>query len=223
MATTTRKRSNVSSRKETSKQQSSTSTAPLPANGNGSAPSNQETLRQLYLALLKCRLLEEHLQRHSPGKEYDFSIGHEAVVAGTTFGLQAQDTITASSRNLGALIAGGTPLNCLLSQRNTETICSYGLGSIIATASLPTDHFNLGTGLALAHKIEKKQNVVVALCSQESPTLDQWHEGLKSAGAHKLPILYVIKGVAADPSSSGEHHPQLEDFSFMARDYGFPG
>jgi pyruvate dehydrogenase E1 component alpha subunit len=168
-------------------------------------------------------MAEEYAQKRLSAAPYDFALGHEAVVTGATLGLQAADTITASGRNLAALVAGGTSLNSLVKQGDNNNPCSGGLSSVVTPASLPVDPFNLGTGIALAHKLEPKRNVVVALCGEQSPSLNRWHEALKFAGAHKLPILYVIKSAAADPASPGAQNAHLEDFSFMARDYGFPG
>jgi pyruvate dehydrogenase E1 component alpha subunit len=168
-------------------------------------------------------MVEEFVQRQSPSAEYDFAIGHEAVVVATTFGLRAEDTITASSVNLAARVAGGGSLQNLFTQGDRNNCCSSGLAAVVSPASLSNDPFNLGTGGSLVHKIERKGNVVIALCPEESPPLDRWHEALKFAGAHKLPILYVIKSGAADPASTGPQNAHLEDHSFMARDYGFPG
>jgi pyruvate dehydrogenase E1 component alpha subunit len=225
MATTTKNSSNASSRNQSLSKPPVTIPAARPANGNGTSASasNGEVLRQLYLALLKCRLVQEYAQRRLPAAGYDFALGHEAVVVGATFGLRPEDTITASSGNLAALLAGGAPLHYLLMQGDRSNSCSYGLGTVVASATLPGDPFNLGTGIALAHKIERKGNVVIALCAEDSPSLEPWYEALKFAGAHKLPILYVVKGAALAPSSTGAQNAHLEDFSFMARDYGFPG
>lgn len=223
MATTTRNRSDASSRKKTLSQQTVTTAAAQSANGNGASPSNREVLCQLYFSLLKGRMMQEYARRHLPAPEYDFAIGHEAVVAGSTLGLGPQDTIAASIRNFTALIAGGTPLNCLLQHKDATDSCSYGLGGVVAPNRLPADPFNMGTGVALVHKFEQKKNVVVALCSEVSPALDQWHPALKFAGAQKLPIIYVIKSGPANPDSAVPQNPHLEDVSFTARDYDFPG
>jgi pyruvate dehydrogenase E1 component alpha subunit len=225
MATTNRNRSATSSRKKSLSKQPVTVAALQTANGNSAspAPSNREVLRQLYLALLRCRLVEEYAQRRFSAQEYDLAIGHEAVVAGTIFGLRMEDTITALGRNFAALVSRGLPLKFLLEQKDKASSCSYGFDGVVAPASLPADPFNMGTGIALAHKFEKKQNVVIAICAEESPSLDRWRDALNFAGAHKLPILYVVKGGAANPPSSDPQNTHLEDFSFTARDYGFPG
>ena len=139
------------------------------------------------------------------------------MAVGPTAELHAEDTMTASSRNLAAFVARGLPLNHLLGESSASPTPS-SLGN-----SFPQDPFNLGTGIALAHKLTQKQQVVIAFCPEECPALESWHEALKFAGVHKLPIVFVIKNGVADQRSSKEHAPHLEVFSFMARDYGYPG
>jgi len=54
--------------------------------------------------------------RLSHSTEYELALGHEAVTAGTTADLGAEDTIAASARNLAALVARGLPLTTLLKE-----------------------------------------------------------------------------------------------------------
>ena len=157
--------------------------------------------------------------RASHSTEYELALGDEAVTAGTTADLGAEDTIIASPRNPAALVARGLSFEKLL----TESDDADGFLGSITGASLPEDPFNLGTGIALAHKLQRKQNVVVAFCEKEIVSLDRWHEALKFAGVHKLPILYVVKSSAPNEQPSADQPAYLEQFSFMARDYGFPG
>jgi len=218
MATKVGNASEKPSRKTSSAKPSLTAAATSTTNSNGSSASNGETLRKLYAALLKCRLAQERV-RLSHSTEYEFALGHEAVTAGTTADLGAEDTIAASARNLAALVARGLPLTTLL----TGVAGPGDFFGSITRPSLPEDPFNLGTGIALAHKLEKKQNVVVAFCEKEIVWLDPWHEALKFAGVHKLPIVYVVKSGASNEQPSAGQPAYLEQFSFMARDYGFPG
>jgi acetoin:2,6-dichlorophenolindophenol oxidoreductase subunit alpha len=206
------------SRKTSSAKPSLTAAVAPTTNSNGSSPSNGETLRKLYAELLRCRLVQERAQVSHP-TEYEIALGHEAVTAGTTAVLGAEDTIIASPRNLAALVARGLPLNTLLTGSDSPD----GFLGFIARSSLPEDPFNLGTGIALAHKLQKKQNVVVAFCEKQIVSLDLWHEALKFAGVHKLPILYVVKSGAPNEQPSADQPAYLEQFSFMARDFGFPG
>ena len=55
------------------------------------------------------------------------------------------------------------------------------------------------------------------------PSLEHWQESLSFAGAQQMPIIYVIKSGAVNPDSAAPHNPHLEEVSFTARNYGFPG
>jgi TPP-dependent pyruvate/acetoin dehydrogenase alpha subunit len=192
--------------------------APLKTvNSNGSSPSSQETLRRLYASLLRCRLANERAAEVR-ADHYEIALGHEATIVGPTAELTAEDTIAASPANLAAMVTRGVSLEGLLADGDAGAVRHS-----ITHASLPADPFNVGTGIALAHKLAGQRRVVVAFCAQESPALENWHDALKFAGVHKLPILFVIKNGVADQKSSDEHAPHLEAFSFMARDYGYPG
>jgi pyruvate dehydrogenase E1 component alpha subunit len=195
--------------------------APQPAAAHNGSPSSKDILRNLYAWLLKCRLTQEYVQQLSGPKfiaaGYDLAIGHEAVPVGATADRRAEVTVTASPRNLAALVAAGAALPDLLAHRDDHRHCvctAQGSSSLF----LSEDPLNMGTGLAHGYKLQKLQQVVVALCRREAP-LDNWHEAWKFAGAHKLPIVYVIDG--ENRAESDDSH--LEAISFMARDCGFPG
>jgi len=217
MATRVSSASDKSSRETSAAKPLLTAAALSTTSNNGLSPSNGETLRKLYAALLRCRLAQE-CPRLSRSTQYEIALGHEAVTGGTTADLGAEDTIAASPRNLAAQVARGLRLEELLTERSGDSF----VGSITCS-SLPEDAFNLGTGIALAHKLQKKQNVVVAFCEKEIVWLDPWHEALKFAGVHKLPILYVVKSGPPNGQPPVGQPAYLEQFSFMARDHGFPG
>ncbi len=217
MATKTKTQATEASRKTSPAKKTRAVTPSKTVSTNGSSPSGQETLRHLYASLLRCRLAHEQARRSSG--DYDLAIGHEAVIVGPTAELSAEDTIASCARNLAALVARGLPLASLLADPRSGEPASKP----VLLPSLPEDPFNLATGIALAYKLEKQRRVVVAFCPQESPALETWQEALKFAGVHKLPVIYVIKNGIADQQSSSDHAPHLEAFSFMARDYGYPG
>jgi TPP-dependent pyruvate/acetoin dehydrogenase alpha subunit len=216
MVTKSREQSTKTSAKKSPARQTQPATPVKTVSSNGSSPSSQETLRRLYASLLRARMAQERAAESS-ADNYELAIGHEAVIAGPTADLTSEDTIAASPRNLAALVARGLPLNELLAPATFVTPYS------ITNTSLPEDPFVVGTGIALAHKLAKKQRVVVAFCPQDSTALEMWNETLKFAGEHKLSILFVIKNGVADQQASSQHAPHLEDFTFMTRDYGFPG
>jgi len=197
------------------------------ANGNGASPSNHDVLRRMYVSMLQCRMLTERAQRllggSTPTTDWDFAIGCEAIVVGTTLELGPEDTIVASPRNIPAQIAKGAPLEHVLSQAGRAN----GFQAVVATEHLPAgaaslDPFNLGTGLALAHRLAKRRNVVVALGAEDTSTAGHWHEAMKFAGIHKLPIIYVLKRGSAFDLEPAKRNPVLDDLSFVAQDCGFP-
>jgi TPP-dependent pyruvate/acetoin dehydrogenase alpha subunit len=194
---------------------------------NGASSSDHDVLRRMYALMLKCRMLAERAQHllggSTPTTDTDFGIGHEAIVVGATLGLGPEDSMVASPRNLPAQIAKGAPLHYLLSQVALDS----GIQSVVATQHLSAgagafDPFNLGTCLALAHKLEKRRNVVVALCAEERSTSDRWQQGMKFAGIHKLPMVYVLKRHSAFDLDASNRSPLLDDLSFVARDGGVP-
>jgi TPP-dependent pyruvate/acetoin dehydrogenase alpha subunit len=192
-----------------------------PTGGNGASASNRELLRRLYVSMLRCRMLSERAQSLvvtgcGSVSDCDFGIGHEAIAAGATLDLGPEDTMVASPRNFAAQIAKGTRLSAAV-RKNGDQIGIAAAGSMGSF-----DPLNLGTGVALAHRLEKKRNVVVALCAEDTPSPDRWHEAMKFAGIHKLPIIYVLRCTSAFETGAATKTPALEEISFMARDCGFP-
>jgi TPP-dependent pyruvate/acetoin dehydrogenase alpha subunit len=191
-----------------------------PADSDGASASNQELLRRLYASMLRCRMLSKQAQRSpaaaTPAAE--FGIGHEAIVAGATLELGPEDALIASPRNFAAQIAKGTRLSDLARQNGDQA------GNAIAGAGVGDSFspFNLGTGIALAHRLEKTCNVVVVMSAEHTSSPDRCHEAMKLAGTHKLPIIYVLRCGSAFETGAATRTPALEEVSFMARDCGFP-
>jgi pyruvate dehydrogenase E1 component alpha subunit len=179
--------------------------------------------------MLKCRMMGERAHDGNTVLVYDLAAGHEAIVTGASIDLKPEDTIAASQRNFAARIAMGTPLKHLLKEGSANdseecrvAIISCGcVWSGSASAAFLADPFNLATGLALSHKLEKRTNVVVAFWDEDAAALEASHEALKFAGIHKLPIIYVTRSAGLDDPGRRKHSA-LEEFSFLAKDYGFP-
>jgi TPP-dependent pyruvate/acetoin dehydrogenase alpha subunit len=222
----TKSKSRVGRRKQPTAPQPLSAEKAQPANGDRVSPSNQDVLRTLYASMLKCRILAERVQGLPDGQahshDYAFDIGHEAIVVGATVELGPQDTLVVSTGNFAAHVAKGVWLGTLTSRAAPEN----GAQAVVMTDHSPAralsfDPFHLGTGLALAHKLEKKRSVVIALCTEPDSAPDHWHEAMKFAGIHKLPIIYVKSGSVFELAPA-KGTPAFEELSFMARDCGFP-
>jgi acetoin:2,6-dichlorophenolindophenol oxidoreductase subunit alpha len=230
MVTKSKQGSKASKRDNTVAKKTSAATPEQPTNGQGAAPSNLDMLRRMYAAMLKCRMMEEWARDGNAIVAYDLTTGHEAVVIGASIDLRPEDKLAASERNLCAHLAMGVSLKYLLkgteanhSDKSRASIlsCRCAGSESISCAAFPADPFNLATGLALSHKLEKKANVVVAFWDEDAAWLEASQEALKFAGIHKLPILYVTRSSGLGDLGSRKHGA-LEEFSFVARDYGFP-
>lgn len=181
-------------------------------------PSRSETLRRLYVSLLRSRRVQENVRNASglAGSGFELRLGHEAVVAGATAELTAADSIVACANNFAAQIARGAPLNRLLAAVADGALKSWGFAPV-----MPEDPFHAGVGIALAHKLEQKRNVVVAFCAQPNPTVVEQREALKFAASHRLPIVFVIE---SEPERATDGHaPYLKAVSFTVRHTDIPG
>lgn len=212
---------------------------PEPAHsGNGAEPLGPEILKRLYSYMLKCRSVEEKARLlFKQGKfagNYYAAVGQEATEVGCSIDLEKDDTIAPSHRDFIANIMKGTPLKLMFAQlyarksspdqgRSSPAHCGYAPLNIITPASTIAAQLNIGTGVALAYKMQKKPNIVLAFSGDGSTSLGFWHEALNFAGVHKLPVVYVVQNNLWAESVSTRLQTAVEDLSVKAQAYGFPG
>jgi acetoin:2,6-dichlorophenolindophenol oxidoreductase subunit alpha len=206
--------------------------------GNGSSPLSPEILKRLYYYMLKCRMVEERARNlFKQGKfagNYYAAVGQEATEVGATIDLEKDDYIAPSHRNFVTNIMKGTPLERMYAQlyarktspdqgRSSPAHCGYAETHVITPASTIAAQLNIGTGVALAFKLQKKPNIVVALSGDGSTSLGFWHEALNFAGVQKLPIVFICENNRWAESVSVTMQTAVEDISVKAQAYGFPG
>ena len=118
--------------------------------------------------------------------------------------LLPEDTVAGSHRNFVTNIMKGVPLTLLFAHiygrktspdqgRSAPAHCGYAPLNVITPASTIAAQQNIGTGIALAYKMQRKPNVVVALTGEGATSLGFWHEAVNFAAVHKLPIIFVIE------------------------------
>jgi TPP-dependent pyruvate/acetoin dehydrogenase alpha subunit len=220
------------------KQAPATRAAGQPQPGDGSSPLSPDLLKRLYYYMLKCRTVEERARLlFRQGKfagNYYAAVGQEATEVGATIDLLPEDTVAPSHRNFVTNIMKGTPLKFMFAQlyarqtspdqgRSSPAHCGYAPLNVITPASTIAAQLNIGTGVALAYKMQKKRNLVVALSGDGSTSLGLWHEALNFAGVHKLPIVYIVENNLWAESVPLSLQTDVEDLSVKAQAYGFPG
>ena len=167
MVTKRKNRSKASSRGKTTAKRPLPSPSALPASGNGSSPSNLDMLRRMYSAMLKCRMMEERARDGNAVLAYDLAAGHEAIVIGASIDLKPERYHCRFPIATSLLMSPwGTPLKYLLKKSGANISdesgasilsCRFALPGPISSAAFLADPFNLATGLALSHKLEKKK------------------------------------------------------------------
>jgi TPP-dependent pyruvate/acetoin dehydrogenase alpha subunit len=210
----------------------------LQLRGDGSPRLSEELLKRLYSYMLKCRMVEERARLlFRQGKfagNYYAAVGQEATEVGATIDLEPEDTIAPSHRNFVTNIMKGTPLKLMYAQlyarksspdqgRSSPAHCGYAPGNVITPASTIAAQLNIGTGVALAYKMQHRPNVVVALSGEGSTSLGFWHEALNFAGVHKLPIVFILENNLWAESVPVRLQTAVEDLAVKAQAYGFPG
>jgi len=197
-----------------------------------------ELLRRLYSYMLKCRTVEERIRvLYRQGRfsgNYFNAIGQEAIEVGATLDLLPEDAIAPSHRNFVTHIMKGTPLTLMFAHiygrkaspdqgRSAPAHCGYAPLHIITPASTIAAQLAMGTGIALAYKMQRKQYVVVALCGEGATSLGFWHEAVNFAGVHKLPIVFVVENNGYAESVPISLQTAVQDISAKAAAYGIPG
>jgi len=199
---------------------------------------SQETLMGLYTVMLRTRLLDERMRKlFRQGRyagTYFSAVGQEACTAVPAYGLRDEDIIGPSHRDIGASVAKGLTFKEMVAQvfarsnspdKGKSHPCHYGLRAkgVINPASTVASQTVLATGCAMAFKIQKKDNVAVALFGEGATSRGGWHEALNFAGVHKLPIIYVCQNNLWAESVPASLQAGIEKFADRAKAYGFPG
>ncbi len=206
--------------------------------GTGTPSLSEEVLRRLYSYMLKCRMVEERARLlFRQGKfagNYYAAVGQEATEVGATIDLRPEDTVAPSHRNFVTHIMKGTPLRLMFAQlyarktspdqgRSSPAHAGYAPLNVITPASTIAAQLNIGTGVALAYKMQKRDNVVVALSGEGSTSLGFWHEAVNFAGVQHLPIVYIIENNLWAESVPVRLQTAVKDLSVKAQAYGIPG
>ena len=201
------------------------------------AVSNDE-LKGLYYYANLVRQVDERCRRlFKQGRfqgTYFSAVGQEGTVVGPCYGLRPEDVIGIQHREIGAVITKGMPIKYLMAQlfarqdspdRGKSHPCHYGWkpAGIITPASTIAAQTVIVTGCALAWKIQKKDNVVVAFVGEGATSNGVWHEALNFAGIHNLACVFVVQDNLWAESVPKRLGVPLENVSERAKAYGFPG
>ena len=146
---------------------------PSVAGKKGFSLISDEKFRQLYAALLQCRMLDARLSA-APG--YDAWLGREASSAAVSCCLRRADSVIP------------TPRAALTNYLHIGSL------SFSSQAPDPVAHFTAAAKAALRHKNEKRGGLAVLFTRLAKPAF--MREAFAAAAKQSLPVLCILEGAA---------------------------
>lgn len=200
-------------------------------------PGNKELL-ELYKMMLTIRKVEYSIENEYKNDEMKtpihLSIGQEAVAAGVCSNLRREDYAFGTHRSHALYMAKGGDIKRMIAELYLrKTGCSSGRGGsmhllapevgILGTTAIVGGNLPLGTGTALASKLQKNDRVTAVFFGDGAADEGTFHESLNFAALKKLPVIYICENNAYAINS---HHMQRhtgDNIYRWAESYGIPG
>src|SRR2546421_5348759 len=187
------------------------------AQASSAVPYGRETLvyaesrvemLQMYTAMVRIRKFEERVRgAYLEGLVYGTThlcIGQEAVCAGVSCALRADDYLTYTYRGHGVCIARGMSMTAAFAEifGRTSGVCG-GLGgsmhltdpqlNLIAAAGIVGAGLPVAVGAALAAQLSGCGQVSATFFGDGAANIGAFHESLNIAAVWSLPLLFVCE------------------------------
>src|SRR3954452_9386991 len=191
----------------------------------------------LLRAMLMMRGIEEramtlYRQGKVPGRFYD-GVGQEAVSAGATWAMAADDRLCILHRDRAAHIIRGVEPWRIFAQymgradgitRGRDGNVHFGdrTRGCVGMVSMLPDMMLIATGMAMAFKLRGEARCAITWFGDGSTSRGDFHEAMNWAGVQKLPVIFILENNQYAYST-----PQDQQFAVnpvqRAAAYGFPG
>jgi len=162
--------------------------------------------------------------------------GHEGAQVGIAWPLRRDhDWVAPFYRSIATcLVAGMTPRELMLAQFARASDPSSGgrqmpghyghPGHHVVSVSSPVATQILhATGIALASRIRRLDQVAMAIMGEGSSNQGDVHEALNFAAIHRLPFVFVVENNGYAISVPAEKELSVRDVAMRASGYGIPG
>ncbi|MBO4409118.1 MAG: thiamine pyrophosphate-dependent dehydrogenase E1 component subunit alpha [Spirochaetales bacterium] len=132
------------------------------------------------------------------------STGEEACAVGMLYDLSKDDYMASTHRPAGHDIAKGVTVKAMMCEMfGKEDGCCHGKGGAMHTGDVAVGaltanaivggNLPIAAGVALAFKMQKKDNVIVCFFGDGASNEGSFHESMNAASKWKLPVIYVCE------------------------------
>lgn len=190
-----------------------------------------------YETMLRIRRFEEQsLFMYSQQKIRGFLhvyIGQEAIAAGLVSAIRKEDSIVTAYRQHGIGLARGlTSRECMAELFGKATGCVKGKGGSMHFFSKEHNYFGgngivgaqipIGTGIALAEKYRKTDNLCVTMFGDGAARQGALYESYNMAMTWKLPVLYICENNHYAMGTSVERTSNVRDLHQIGEAFSMP-
>ncbi len=186
---------------------------------------NNKKLRQMYLAMVEARILDEHVAKSQRRAKTRLASTHgqEACRVSTAIELGPGDLVSDSQQSVVMDHILGAAAGLVL-KRLSSLVSRKETAEIAGTRQLPWiedagDRLSLAVGAALAFKSQKQTNLVVAYVLRSEAGGGKWRRLLTLSAQLELPIIFVVL-----PGATGKKKTvPVGHISTKTRACGVPG
>jgi 2-oxoisovalerate dehydrogenase E1 component len=198
---------------------------------------NNEELINFYRSILLPRMIEEKmlvLLRQGKISKWFSGIGQEAIAAGATMAMEADEWIMPLHRNLGVFTSRKMPLSRLFLQwqgsqdgfsKGRERSFHFGSREygICGMISHLGPQLGVADGVGLAYKLGKKKKAALAFTGEGGTSEGDFHEALNTASVWDLPVIFLVENNGYALSTPVSEQYRCESLVYKAEGYGMQG